>query len=84
MNHPVSTSFSLLYDPRRDAAELVAECPACGAMTMLPIEIAWRQGIVYCCECRTTMQMTRTVLERLRAQAEAASTTIARLLEAPT
>jgi transcription elongation factor Elf1 len=87
MNHPVSkheSSFSVLLDTRREVAELVAECPICGAMTILPVEIAWQQGIVYCSECGTTMNVTRAVLERLRVQAEAASTTIARLLEAPT
>lgn len=74
------SSFSLLFDTRRDAAELMAECPMCGAITTLPVEVAWRQGVVYCCECGTAMQLTRTGLERLRRQAEGAGEVITRLL----
>jgi predicted RNA-binding Zn-ribbon protein involved in translation (DUF1610 family) len=76
----VVKAFSLLFDIRRDVAELMAECPMCGAITMLPIEIAWRQGVVYCCECGAGMSVTRAVLERLQGQADGASATIKRLL----
>jgi hypothetical protein len=66
-------SFSLLPDTRRDVAELTAGCPMCGSMTMLAIQIAWRQGVVYCCECQTAMHLTPAVLQRLLAQARGAS-----------
>ena len=33
--------FSILLDTAREQVELMAECAVCGAMTMLPIEIAW-------------------------------------------
>jgi hypothetical protein len=83
VNHPLpirESSFSLLFDTRRDVAEWMAECPICGAMTMLPIEIAWLQGVVHCCECGVAMSVTLAVLERLQGQAGAASETIKRLL----
>lgn len=74
------SSFSLLFDARRDAAELMAECPMCGAITTLPVEFAWRQGVVYCSECEAAMQLTRAGLERLLRQAEGAGEVIVRLL----
>jgi hypothetical protein len=35
------SSFSLLFHTRREVAELMAECPMCGAITVVPIEIGW-------------------------------------------
>jgi hypothetical protein len=83
VNHPVSKrepAFSLILGTTRDAAELMAECQKCGAMTMLPIEVAWQLGVVHCCECATRMSVTRAVFEQLRAQAEGASEAIRRLI----
>ncbi|HSQ81162.1 MAG TPA: hypothetical protein VLU54_08515 [Casimicrobiaceae bacterium] len=34
--------FSLLLDPRKDAAELMAECALCGAITTRLVKLAWQ------------------------------------------
>jgi hypothetical protein len=78
--NPPESSFSLLFDEAGEGAAIVAECPMCGAMTMLPIEVAWRLGVVHCSECGTTMTVTRATLEHLKAQAQSAFTTVERLL----
>lgn len=41
-------AVSLLMDTRAAVAELMAECPRCGAITTLVLEIAWRTGPVGC------------------------------------
>jgi hypothetical protein len=53
-------------------------------MTMLPIEIAWQQGVASCSECETGVRVTRAALERLREQAASAGATIKRLLDGTT
>lgn len=70
------SSFSVLLDTRRDAAELMAECRMRGAITTLPVDLAWRQGVVHCCECGTAMKVTPGALRRLQGQAHGAGDTI--------
>ena len=48
MNTP---AFSLLMDTRRAVAELMGECPRCGAITTQVLELAWRARMVTCTEC---------------------------------
>ena len=50
--------FSLLVNANRGVAELMAECPKCGAITMYGLELAWRLQNVTCPECGTSMRLT--------------------------
>ena len=58
--------FSLLVNAHRGVAELVAECPKCGAITMYGLELALRLHDVTCPECSTSMRFTHTDVKALR------------------
>lgn len=61
--------YQLLLDARRGAAQFVLECPACGAMTFLPLEMAWHARAGTCSECKLRVPIDSNVLDSLRAQA---------------
>ncbi|MDE2210097.1 MAG: hypothetical protein KGJ99_10255 [Betaproteobacteria bacterium] len=71
--------FSLLIDTRAAVAELMAECPKCGAITTQVLELAWRARVVVCSECLAAMPVDESVLQTLRRQATEATATIDRL-----
>ena len=48
-----AAAFFLLFDTRRAVAELLAECPRCGALSSQVLELAWRVKAVVCRECLT-------------------------------
>jgi hypothetical protein len=58
--------FSLLVNARRGIAELMAECPKCGAITTYGLELAWRLQNVICRECATSMRLTESEVKALR------------------
>jgi hypothetical protein len=60
-------------------AELMAECPACGAITTQPLELAWRARLMTCQECRLALRITEDVLDVLRNQAIGALAAIDRV-----
>ena len=60
--------FSLLMSTRYAVAELLAECPGCGAMSAQVIELAWRARAIECTVCKTLMPVDGEVLDALRAQ----------------
>ena len=72
-------AFWLLLDTRRAVAELMAECPKCGAITTQVLELAWRARLIICSECLTAMPVDEAVLQKLRGQAVDATTAIDRL-----
>jgi len=41
-----TAAFSLLLDTRQAVAELMAECPKCGAMTTQVLKLAWQARVV--------------------------------------
>ncbi len=49
-------------------AELMAECPKCGATTTYGLELAWRLRTVTCGECDTSMHLSTDELVGLRDQ----------------
>ena len=38
------SEFFLVIRPHQAVAELMAECPSCGAITSFGLELAWRLG----------------------------------------
>jgi hypothetical protein len=52
-------------DARAAVAELMAECPGCGAITTQALEIAWRARTVTCTECKTSMSVGSNMLSVL-------------------
>ncbi len=63
-----SGGFSLLVHAHAAVAELMAECPKCGAITMYALELAWRLRTVTCSECDSSMRLTPADLTSLREQ----------------
>ena len=61
-------------------AELIAECPMCGAMTYVPLAYAWAARSVSCCDCGTRMPIATDDLTKLKAQAAGAVAEIERVL----
>lgn len=72
--------FSLLMDTRRAVAELMAECPKCGAITTQVLELASRARMITCGKCLHSMSVDTDVLNALRKQATDAQAEIDRLL----
>jgi hypothetical protein len=76
-------AFTLLLDTRQRVAELMGECPKCGAMTTQVLELAWQARVIACSECQTAMPVDEAVLQVLRRQAVDAMTTIDHLPSKP-
>jgi hypothetical protein len=74
-----AASFSLVMDTRRAVAEVLAECPRCGALSSQVLELAWRAKAIICRECLATMPLDGEILQALRGQAVDATTAIDRL-----
>ena len=55
-------AFTLLLDTRQRVAELMGECPKCGAMTTQVPELAWQARVFACSECQTAMPVDEAVL----------------------
>lgn len=72
-------AFSLLLDTRHAVAELMAECPRCGALSSEVLELAWRAKAIVCRESLTAMPFDGEVLQMLRGQAVEATTAIDRM-----
>ena len=66
-------------DTRRAVAEVLAECPRCGALSSQVLELAWRAKAIICRECLATTPLDTEVLRALRGQAMDATTAIDRL-----
>ena len=47
--------FFLVIRPHQAVAELMAECPQCGAITSFALELAWQLDVVSCSECNRAM-----------------------------
>ena len=56
----------LVIRPHQAVAELMAECPSCGAMTSFALELAWRLGAVSCSECQLLMRLVDDDITALR------------------
>ena len=78
-----SVTFFVQIATRQTEAELLAECPTCGALTYTPLAYAWRLRTVLCDECGTKMPIDEEVLRRLGVQAAEAAAEIERLLATP-
>ena len=63
-------------------AELMSECPKCGAMTTYGLELAWRLRTVACSECSLSMRLGNHDLTGLRRQLIEARARIDRLIAA--
>ena len=74
-----AAAFSLIMDTRRAVAEVLAECPRCGALSSQVLEPAWRAKAIICRECLATMPLDGEILRALRGQAVDATTVIDRL-----
>ncbi|MHB8495841.1 MAG: hypothetical protein ACYDDG_14955 [Casimicrobiaceae bacterium] len=66
-------------DTRSAVAELMAECPKCGAITTQVIKLAWRARMVTCTECLTSVPVDGDTLSTVRRQAADALATIDQL-----
>jgi hypothetical protein len=76
-------AFTLLLDTRQRVAELMGECPKCGAMTTQVLKLAWDARVIACSECQTAMPVDESVLHKLRGQAADAMATIDQLTPKP-
>lgn len=68
--------FYLMMDSGQCAAELMAECSLCGAMTRQRLALAWLERSVACSNCEIAMPFDAAVLDKLRQQAGDAQATI--------
>ena len=59
-------AFFLVVRMDQAVAELMAECPRCGAITSYGLELAWRLRNVTCSECSSSMQLGEADLTALR------------------
>ena len=66
-------------DTRRAVAEVLAECPRCGALSSQVLALAWRAKAIVCRECLTSIRLDSDALQLLRRQAVEATTVIERL-----
>ena len=69
-------AFTLLLDTRQRVAEIVGECPKCGAMTTQVLKLAWEARVIPCSECQTALQVDESAMQALRRQAADAIKTI--------
>ena len=58
----------LLLDAGRGSAELMAECPSCGAITTEGLSAAWKRKCIVC-ECGLSIEIDNEHLRRLRSLA---------------
>lgn len=72
-------AFSRLLDTRQAAAELMAECPKCGAMTTQVLKLAWQARGIACSECLAAMPVDESIRQTLRRQATEARAAVDRL-----
>jgi hypothetical protein len=75
--------FSIEIATSQSEAQLMAECPTCGAMTFVPLAYAWTAGSVLCCECGTGMPLERQEVANLKVQAAEVVAEIEQLLRLP-
>jgi len=60
------SEFFLVIRPHQAVAELMAECPSCGAITSFALELAWRLDAVSCSECNRAMRLDEVDLDGFR------------------
>ena len=60
------SEFFLVIRPHQAVAELMAECPSCGAITSFALELAWQLDTVSCSECNRAMRLDEDELEGFR------------------
>jgi hypothetical protein len=75
--------FFIQIATSQSEAQLMAECPLCGAMTYIPLTYAWTARSVSCCDCATTMPVARDDMMKLKAQASDAVAEMDRLMRQP-
>jgi len=71
----------LVVHPDQAVAELMAECPKCGATTTYGLELAWRLRTVTCSECSLSMRLGDRDLTGLRDQLVEARVRMDRLID---
>jgi hypothetical protein len=59
------SEFFLVIRPHQAVAELMAECPTCGAITSFALELAWQLDVVSCSECNRAMRLDEVDVGRL-------------------
>lgn len=86
-NHPghsgKASVFFVVVHADREVAELMAQCPKCGAVTSYALELAWRLRTLVCSECATSMRLTVQHLRRLRERLAGARSRVDHLLDRP-
>jgi len=75
------SAFFLVVHTDQAVAELMAECPKCGAITWYGLELAWRLRSVTCSECLLAMRLEGNDLIGLREQLIQARVRIDRLMD---
>jgi len=74
------SEFFLVIRPHQAVAELMAECPSCGAITSFALELAWRLDAVSCSECNRAMRLDESDVRDLRGRLANAATRVDALL----
>jgi hypothetical protein len=75
-----SSEFSLVVHVHKPVAELMAECPICGAISFHGLELVWRLGMVNCGECHLSMRLDEDQLALLSQRLTEANARITALL----
>src|SRR6476659_7501796 len=77
------SEFFLVIRPHQAVAELMAECPSCGAITSFALELAWQLDVVSCSECNRALRLDEYDLQGFRQRLADAMTRVDALLGGP-
>ena len=72
--------FYIQIATSQSEAQLMTECPRCGAVTYLPLAYAWPARSVSCSECVTKISFEVNEMTKLKMRAAAAASEIGWLL----
>ena len=77
------SEFFLVIRPHQAVAELMAECPTCGAITSFALELAWQLDVVSCSECNRRMRLDEDDLDGFRERLKEATARVEALKNGP-
>ena len=69
--------------PHQAVAELMAQCPTCGAITSFALELAWQLDVVSCSECNRGMRLDEDDLDGFRQRLKDATARVEALKNGP-
>jgi len=82
-NEGKNQSEFFLIRPPQAVAELMAECPSCGAITSFALVLAWQLDVVSCSECNRAMRLDEDDVDGFRERLTDAMARVDALLGGP-